>query len=135
MKITIKYCEYCDKEFEAKRTDARFCSSACKQQAYLQRQGEQIQTISLNMEKRKRTQAELEKLVDLLIQLWNTHIKDETNLWELSRKFNVFRKANEIALTYSKENKELLFTDINHLPSFLELSKLVGQKVEQLKKT
>src|ERR1035437_1266890 len=34
MKTTQKYCEHCEKGFEAKRLDAKFCSGACKQQAY-----------------------------------------------------------------------------------------------------
>ncbi|MCE9538625.1 MAG: hypothetical protein K8R85_05330 [Bacteroidetes bacterium] len=37
MKITNKQCEYCNNEFKAKRTDAKFCSGACRQGAYLER--------------------------------------------------------------------------------------------------
>ena len=35
---TINYnCDNCDKEFQAKRLDAKFCSGACKQNAYRER--------------------------------------------------------------------------------------------------
>lgn len=37
MKTTNKHCEYCNIEFIAKRFDAKFCSGACKQNAYLDR--------------------------------------------------------------------------------------------------
>lgn len=37
MKTSIKDCEYCNTEFIAKRSDAKFCSGACKQNAYLER--------------------------------------------------------------------------------------------------
>jgi len=32
-----KECEYCGSEFEAKRSDAKYCSATCKQEAYLTR--------------------------------------------------------------------------------------------------
>ena len=34
---TSRYCQACDKSFEPKRIDARFCSLACKQRAYRRR--------------------------------------------------------------------------------------------------
>lgn len=37
MKTTITNCQYCNTEFTAKRTDVKFCSNACRQQAYLDR--------------------------------------------------------------------------------------------------
>ncbi len=37
MKTTPMNCQYCQNPFEAKRTDAKFCSGACKQNAYLDR--------------------------------------------------------------------------------------------------
>lgn len=39
MKQTEITCEFCGAEFIARRTDARYCSGACKQQAYLERLG------------------------------------------------------------------------------------------------
>lgn len=37
MKTVIINCQYCEKEFTAKRADAKFCNNACRQQAYLER--------------------------------------------------------------------------------------------------
>lgn len=37
MDTSIINCQHCDKEFTAKRADAKFCSNACRQQAYLER--------------------------------------------------------------------------------------------------
>ena len=37
MKTTTTNCERCGAEFTAKRSDVKFCSSPCRQQAYLQR--------------------------------------------------------------------------------------------------
>src|SRR5690349_4012859 len=34
MNTLKKYCQICDSEFEATRSDAKYCSDACKQQAY-----------------------------------------------------------------------------------------------------
>ena len=34
----IKECEYCSNEFKASRSDAKYCSKTCKQQAYTMRQ-------------------------------------------------------------------------------------------------
>jgi len=36
-KRPVWYCQACDKSFEPKRIDARFCSLACKQRAYRRR--------------------------------------------------------------------------------------------------
>jgi len=34
----IKECQYCSNEFNASRSDAKYCSKSCKQQAYTMRQ-------------------------------------------------------------------------------------------------
>jgi hypothetical protein len=39
MRETLLTCEICGNDFLAKRSDAHYCSGACKQQAYLQRLG------------------------------------------------------------------------------------------------
>ncbi len=42
MKITTKNCQCCHYEFQAKRSDAKFCSGACKQYEYLKREKSKI---------------------------------------------------------------------------------------------
>lgn len=37
MKITKRACKSCKTEFRARRSDAKYCSGACKQNAYLDR--------------------------------------------------------------------------------------------------
>lgn len=32
-----KHCEFCTKEYEAKRSDSKYCSNSCKQEAYMMR--------------------------------------------------------------------------------------------------
>jgi predicted nucleic acid-binding Zn ribbon protein len=39
-KLPMWGCSVCGKEFEPKRTDAKYCSAACKQRAHRARQGE-----------------------------------------------------------------------------------------------
>lgn len=34
---TVQICQHCGKEFETQRRDAKYCSNACRQQAYLVR--------------------------------------------------------------------------------------------------
>ena len=37
--MAVKICEECGKGFEAKRSDARYCSKKCKTRAYRKRKG------------------------------------------------------------------------------------------------
>ncbi len=37
--MTTKKCDYCENEFQAKRTDAKFCSTTCKARAWDQKKG------------------------------------------------------------------------------------------------
>lgn len=135
MKTTIKACEQCEKEYEAKRIDARYCSAACKQQAYLHRQtDEQNQRIgAIDIERRRKAQAELERLLEFVIEIWDKHIKDETYLPELNRKFTIFREAFEIVTQFNNSNKNLLLTDLSQLPAYRELNKRLDAKLERIR--
>lgn len=135
MKTTINNCEYCEKQFETKRSDARFCSPACKQQAYLQRKTteESDDTGSTDIERREKAQNELEEAVEALNEMWDEYIKNETNLPELKRKFTAFTKAYEIVAKFNESSKSLLFTDLSKLPACIELSKRIDIKCKELK--
>ncbi len=50
MKLTINHCEQCEQKFEATRVDAKFCSGACRQGAYNQRQRSKAHTNGINNE-------------------------------------------------------------------------------------
>lgn len=135
MKTTIKACEQCEKEFEAKRIDARYCSAACKQQAYLHRLTyEQSQGIgAIDIERRRKVQSELEKYVNDLLTMWNKHIKEETYLPELNRKFTAFKEAHDIILQFNNSNRGILLTDISQLPAYRELHRRLDEKLERIR--
>jgi len=128
MKTTITTCEICNKEFEAKRNDARFCSAACKQQHYLQRKsGEEPQQAALN-ERKKQAQSGLDELLNRLLMLWDKHIKNETNYTELVRKIASYKQAHELLVVYNTKNKDLLQIDIFQHPLYCDLIVKIDEK-------
>lgn len=55
-----KECEICGKEFIAKRTDSKYCSSKCCKKAYVNRNKDKIREYQkINMRRRRAIQKEI----------------------------------------------------------------------------
>lgn len=91
MKTFTKHCESCNTEFLAKRFDAKFCSGACKQQAYLERIMIQNEQLEVN---KFREQTELS---DQLVRL--------TKEFEELKKVRETQQNQAVAETYKLMNE------------------------------
>ena len=103
----MKHCEYCGKEFEAKRSDAKYCNSTCRSNAWYKAQAEEQAAISLK-----------NQLTGLVSDEQVTEMKTKSNI-KINPEYllistRIFKNINEIKNLENNEQmliKRLKYTE------------------------
>jgi hypothetical protein len=132
-KVT-KVCDYCGKEFSAKRDEAKFCSASCRTKAYRKRHGIPFPDFSKLVTTKMPTEKE-SKLMMLNDELNTTNIEERT----LEKQYKIVLEKYEQALNnyehspdnWSRENslrKKKELDEVKNILSDKQLKRLALEK-------
>jgi hypothetical protein len=114
---TVQICQHCGKEFETQRRDAKYCSNACRQQAYLTRSAPSIvqRQISYIEDEIRTLESRQGYLTKQNIDYTFERIKELVNCWYYERlpsphklrtrvEVDLVRKIHELRVMQLKKN-------------------------------
>lgn len=104
MKLIINQCEHCEKNFEATRVDAKFCSGACRQGAYNYRQRSKMSAKGIKNETNnselwemfRSLQKEYAEFVNQRVQTPKPIVEHDQRMQEMIDSFKVDREKRKI---------------------------------------
>jgi len=127
MKTTPMNCQYCQTSFEAKRTDAKFCSGACKQNAYRDRM--KVYAMETEIERLLQKNQFAQTINQLEDQVIKLRQKKEVQMQQ--ERAMQLKSMNKILITIKQDAAERNIKDTNKmLKGWLEQLLSFGQQEE-----